>query len=157
MSEHEADRGLYMRPDGGQPFAVARHKEMVPGAGCDIGSEICVTDMVAGIGFFAGKALLLVVEGHSRTKLAPPRAVLQLGVGQIAEGAACMFDLAEYRQAHRGFGMVPRVDDPAVVPGDGAILPLQLENACTRSEKEVLRNRIAPGQMGHGHAAPFVK
>jgi len=68
-----------------------------------------------------------------------------------------MIDLSQNRQPHRRFGVVPRVDDAAIIPGDRAVIALQVEDAYARAIEEAGRNFIAPGEMRHACAAPLAK
>jgi len=60
-----------------------------------------------------------------------------------------MFDLAQHRKAHRGLGVVPRIDDAAVVPGDRAVVALQVEDAGAGAVEMAVGDRVAVAEMRH--------
>ena len=74
---------------------------------------------------------------------------------QIFEREARARGLTDDGQAHRGFGVVPRVDNAAVVPGDRTIVALQIKNARAGTIEMAFGDRVAIGEMRH--AASFEK
>ena len=71
-------------------------------------------------------------------------------------GAQGCVTLAHHIQRHGGFGVVPRVKDAAVIPGDGTVFALKLKDAGDGTVKQAVMNLGAFGEVkrAHGYALP---